>query len=117
MPLSRVARLLTPRACCCIAAAAQWNGRGLGDLVRFMLEFTLVPYDNAFVTDKAEFEALKASGKLAFGQGAPVSYPTRIASFFRTVNPTSSNPIQTLPIAPATRLTTPTTVRSGTFLK
>ena len=46
--------------------ARRRNGRGLGDVVRFMLEFTLVPYDDAFVTSRAEFEALKASGALLY---------------------------------------------------
>ena len=50
------------------ACLTYWNGRGLGDLIRFLLEFCQIPFDEVNVVDSDAFEALKASGKLAFGQ-------------------------------------------------
>jgi glutathione S-transferase len=40
----------------------------LGDVIRFLLEFCLIPFDEVNVLDSDAFAALKASGKLAFGQ-------------------------------------------------
>lgn len=45
-----------------------WNGRGLGDQVRFLLEFTLIPYEEIDIETPDAFTKLKATGKLAFGQ-------------------------------------------------
>lgn len=50
------------------ACLTYWNGRGLGDVIRFLLEFCLIPFDEVNVLDSDAFAALKASGKLAFGQ-------------------------------------------------
>jgi len=36
--------------------------------VRFLLEFCMIPYDETPVRERESFAALKASGKLAFGQ-------------------------------------------------
>jgi len=51
-----------------IATFAYWRGRGLGDQVRFLLEFTLTPYTQETVDSPDAFADLKASGDLAFGQ-------------------------------------------------
>ena len=50
------------------AILSYWDGRGLGDPVRFLLEFCLIPFDEDTVRSREGFEALKASGKLAFDQ-------------------------------------------------
>ncbi|KAJ8602369.1 hypothetical protein CTAYLR_004208 [Chrysophaeum taylorii] len=48
------------------ATFVYWNGRGLGDPVRFLLEFCLVPYDEELVTTRDQFQ--KRRPTLAFGQ-------------------------------------------------
>ena len=45
-----------------------WHGRGLGDPIRFLLEFAGVQYNEKFVRSKAQFQSLKDAGALAFGQ-------------------------------------------------
>ncbi|KAL1504446.1 hypothetical protein AB1Y20_010852 [Prymnesium parvum] len=50
------------------AALHYFDGRGLADPIRFLLEFCLVPYEEPTVTTRADFDALRASGRLAFGQ-------------------------------------------------
>jgi hypothetical protein len=51
-----------------VATLVYWSGRGLGDQVRFLLEFTMTPYAEEGVDTAEAFGALKASGELAFGQ-------------------------------------------------
>lgn len=50
------------------AKLTYWDGRGLGDPIRFMLEFCLVPYDEKNVTTRSAFLDLRDSGSLSFGQ-------------------------------------------------
>ena len=50
------------------ATLTYWRGRGLGDPVRFLLEFALVPFDEVHVDSAEAFAALKSGQKLAFGQ-------------------------------------------------
>lgn len=50
------------------ARLTYWDARGMGDPIRFLLEFCLIPYEEAYVTTAHELATLKASGRLAFGQ-------------------------------------------------
>lgn len=48
------------------ARLVYWDGRGIGDPIRFLLEFCLIPYDEELVKTRAAFIARQQS--LAFGQ-------------------------------------------------
>ena len=44
------------------------NGRGLGERIRFVLYAAGIEFNEVFIQSKSEFESLKNSGKLIFGQ-------------------------------------------------
>lgn len=45
-----------------------WDERGMGDMVRFLLEFAMIPYDEENITSKSQFQEFKAAGRAAFDQ-------------------------------------------------
>ena len=66
-----------------------WDGRGMGDVVRFLLEWAGAPYDEAPVRTRAAFDALRGGARAPlFGQvpmleldGARVTQTAAIARF------------------------------------
>lgn len=45
-----------------------FDGRGLGEPVRFMLAAAGIDYKDCFVTEKAQMEKLRENGELLFNQ-------------------------------------------------
>lgn len=51
-----------------VAKLIYWDERGMGDTVRFLLEFCMIPYEEENVTSAEQFQQFKESGRAPFDQ-------------------------------------------------